>query len=105
VYAELTAWGKTDMFVTSGTTGFKSESKGMIAKVYVNLLEGKLIPACRQWVECRPMNGANQPWVFQHDNAPAHTAKTTASVAAWPIRFQSDELAADKPISVADRKH
>ena len=34
------------MFVTAGTTGFNSESKGVTAKVYVKLLEGKLIPAC-----------------------------------------------------------
>ena len=45
-YAAVTKWGKTDLFVTAGTTGFKSESKGVTAKVYVKLLEGKLIPAC-----------------------------------------------------------
>jgi hypothetical protein len=43
VYAAVTEWDKTNLFVIANTTGFKSESKGVTAKVYV-----KLIPACRQ---------------------------------------------------------
>jgi hypothetical protein len=93
VYAAITEWGKTNLFVSAGTTGLKSKSKGVTAKVYVKLLEEKLMPACRQLMECRPMPLRDQPWVFQQDNAPAHTAKTTQ---AW-LRSQSDITVTDWP--------
>jgi hypothetical protein len=86
VYAALTKWGKTNLFVTAGTAGFKSESKGVTAKVYVKLLEDKPIPARRQLMECRPMPLRDQRWVFQQDNTPTHTAKITQ---AW-LHIQSD---------------
>jgi hypothetical protein len=63
-------WGKTNVFVTAGITGFNSESKGVTAKVYVKLMEEKLIPACRQMMDCRPIPLQDQRWVFQQDNAP-----------------------------------
>jgi hypothetical protein len=41
------------LFVTTGTTGFKRESKGVNGKIFVKLLEEKLIIACRRLIECR----------------------------------------------------
>jgi hypothetical protein len=60
VYAAVTEWGKTNLFVTASTTEFISVSKGLIAMVYVKLLEEKLIPACRQLME-QPMPLRDQP--------------------------------------------
>jgi hypothetical protein len=63
VYAVVTEWGETTLFATAGTTGFTSETKGVNAKVYVKVLEEKLIPACRQTcgmythVVARPTSG------------------------------------------------
>jgi hypothetical protein len=74
VYAAVSKWGNANLFVAAGTTGCKSKSKGVTAKVYVKLLEEKLIPECPQLMECRPLPLRDQPWVFQQDNAPAHTA-------------------------------
>jgi hypothetical protein len=86
VYAVVTEWGETTLFATAGTTGFTSETKVVNAKVYVKLLEEKLIPACRQLVGCTTMLLRDQPRVFK-DNTPAHTARTTAQ--AW-LHSQSD---------------
>jgi hypothetical protein len=43
VHAAVADRGKTDLFVTAGTTGFKSESKRVNVKVYVKLLEEEVI--------------------------------------------------------------
>jgi hypothetical protein len=48
VYAAVAKWGKANVFASTGITAFKSESKGVTAKVYVNLLVEILIPAWRQ---------------------------------------------------------
>jgi hypothetical protein len=97
-YAAVTKWGKTDLFVTADTTGFKSESKGVTTKVYVKLVDEKLIPACKQLMECRLMPLRDQPWVFQQDNAPAHIAKATH---AW-LHSQSNFRVIDWPLTIPD---
>ena len=81
-YAAVSRWGKNELFPTVGTTGFKAPSKGVNAEVYKELLETKLIPACRQLMEKCPTSSTNgsSRWVFQQDNAKAHTSKL---VQAW----------------------
>jgi hypothetical protein len=64
VYAAISKWGKTDLFDIAGNTGIKSESKVVTAKVYVKLLEKKLIPACRQLMESTPVPLRDQSWVL-----------------------------------------
>ena len=90
VYGGVSKWGRTPLFATVGTTGFKSETKGVTGKVYLKLLEESLIPACK-----RLMAGKyGSEWIFQQDNARAHTAKVTTSwlgkqdfaVMQWPAR-------------------
>lgn len=78
-YAGVSKWGKTPLFVTNGTTGLKdSEGKvvkgGVTGAVYKQLLEDKLLPACRHL-----MNGhvqCGEKWVFQQDGAPAHKSRS-----------------------------
>ena len=92
-YAAVSRWGKTELFLTAGTTGFKCESKGVTAKLYTELLGQQLIPACRQLMQHRPVRQRNKPWIFQQDGAPAHKARSTQtwlkqqadfSVMEWP---------------------
>jgi hypothetical protein len=64
-YAAESDWGKTDLFVRAGTVGFKSEITEVTAKVYVKLLEEKLIPVYRQlMMECRPVPLRSHPWLY-----------------------------------------
>jgi hypothetical protein len=88
VCVALVEWGRIHIFVTTGNTGFKSESKGVTAMVYLKLTENKLIPACRHMMECRPVPLSDQPpSVFRQDNAPAHAAKTTQAWLQSPSDF------------------
>lgn len=88
-YAGVSKHGRTKLFVTVGTTGLKSESKGVNGSVYKQLLEEELIPACRGIVR----NHANG-WVFQQDNARAHTSRVVQqwlleqdfNVMKWPAK-------------------
>ena len=84
VYAAVSKHGKTSLFETVGTTGMQAESKGVNASVYLDLLQTKLIPACRQMMLphiAQTRSGRTQAkWVFQQDNAKPHTAK---KVARW----------------------
>ena len=90
VYGGVSKWGRTPLFTTVGTTGLKSDTKGVTAKVYTQLLEEKLIPACKKIMGAR----YGSQWIFQQDNAKAHTAKGTQawlasqsfSVMQWPAR-------------------
>lgn len=93
VYAAVSKWGKTALFVTAGTTGFQCATKGVTAALYTQLLEEQLIPACRQLMQHRPACQRSTPWVFQQDGAPAHKARSTQawlkqhadfSIMAWP---------------------
>ena len=68
--------GREVRSTTVGTTGLRSDTKGVTAKVYTQLLEDSLIPACRAIMGSR----YGSQWIFQHDNARAHTAKSTK---AW----------------------
>ena len=79
-YAAVTKWGKTQLFFTAGTTGMKFPSKGVNAKIYVELLDSKLIPAIKHLMANNMGVQRGRPWVLQQDNAPAHTAKVTK---AW----------------------
>jgi transposase-like protein len=90
VYGGVSKWGRTPLFATVGTTCFKSETKGVTGRVYQKLLEESLIPACK-----RVMAGKyGSEWIFQQDNARAHTAKVTMAwlgmqdfmVMQWPAR-------------------
>ena len=81
VYAGVSKYGKTPLFCTVGTTDLIAETRGVNASVYLKLLQEELIPACRKLME--PLGrrhttskSRSQPhWVFQQDNAKAHTAK------------------------------
>lgn len=87
VYAGVSKWGRTPLFVTVGTTGLKAPTKGVNGEVYKELLEGELIPACRELMAKRPGHQATRKnWWFQQDNARAHTSKIVKS---W-LRNQDD---------------
>ena len=78
VYAAVSKWGATPLFVTAGTTGHTVEVEGKKHKtvdgeVYRELLHAQLLPACRQLMNYRYGND----WVFQQDGASAHTATKT----------------------------
>ena len=93
VYAAASLWGRTSMFTTVGTTGLQSSTKGGTAEVYKQLLEDKLIPACRAVMK-RRRYGKNTPWIFQQDNAKPPKAKVVQDwlaeqdfeVMNWPSR-------------------
>ncbi len=76
VYAWIRIWGRTRLFVTVGTTGLKAPTKGVNGEVYNELLETKLMPACKEMmakINGRPATRKN--WIFQQDNARAHTSQ------------------------------
>jgi hypothetical protein len=62
-YAGATEWSNIGLLITTGATGFTSESNGVTAKVYGKLLEEKLIPAYRKLIEIRPAPLRDHPWV------------------------------------------
>ena len=68
-YAGVCRAGRTPLFETVGTTGLKAETKGVTGKVYKALLHDKLIPACKDIVT------SEISWIFQQDNAKAHTCR------------------------------
>lgn len=72
VYAAVSKWGVTPLFVTAGTTGAKYKG-GVTSEVYVDLLRDKLLPACKRLMQNRYGND----WIFQQDGASAHTAHRT----------------------------
>lgn len=78
-YAVVTKYGKSPLFFTVGTTGMNADSKGVNASVYLGLLKEKLIPAARELMRPRvphtTRSRTNAHWVWQQDNAKAHTAK------------------------------
>lgn len=82
VYAAVSKHGKTPLFETVGTTGLQAESKGVNAAVYLDLLQTKLIPTCRQMMlpHMTRSSRIRAKWVWQQDNAKPHTAK---KVARW----------------------
>lgn len=82
VYAGVCRFGRTPLFATVGSTGLKAETKGVTGKVYKALLQEKLIPACKDIVS------SQTTWIFQQDNAKAHTCK---EVQQW-LQEQDFEL-------------
>ena len=93
-YAGVSKWGRTKLLVTVGTTGFKAESKGVNGHVYKKLLQEQLIPACKDLMSKRGVSNATENWVFQQDNAKAHTSKVVKhwlgqqafTVMDWPSK-------------------
>jgi transposase len=93
-YAGVSKWGRTKLFVTVGTTGFKADSKGVNGLVYKQLLQEQLIPACKDLMSMRGVSHATENWVFQQDNAKAHTSKVVKhwlgqqafTVMDWPSK-------------------
>lgn len=79
VYAGVSKQGRTPLFVTAGSTDVRSKTKGVTKEVYQALLQDELIPACKQLMAKRRGNSARAKWVFQQDNARAHTSKLVKS--------------------------
>ena len=73
MYAGVSKYGRTPLFATVGSSHIKSDSRGVNADVYCELLDNKLLPACRALVA----KGRHSSWIFQQDNARAHSAKRT----------------------------
>lgn len=61
VYGGVSKWGRTPLFTTVGTTGLKCDTKGVTAKVYTQLLEDNLIPACKVIMGSR----YGSQWIFE----------------------------------------
>ncbi len=101
-YAVVTKYGKSPLFSTVGTTGMHSESKGVNATVYLDLLKEKLIPAARELMRPRIPHTSKARmgayWVWQQDNAKAHTAK---KVIRW-LSQQEDFKVLDWPAKSPD---
>jgi hypothetical protein len=75
VYAGISRWGRTRLFVTVSTTGLKAPTKGVNGEVYKELLKNKLIPTCKEMIAKRNGRQATRiNWIFQQDNARAHTS-------------------------------
>lgn len=79
-YAGVSKYGRTPLIVTVGTTGLKSATKGVTGEVYKQLLQEKLIPACRELMRKGGKGGSDRNWIFQQDNAKPHTSRV---VKAW----------------------
>ena len=83
VYAGVSCFGRTPLFVTVGTTGLKSidasgkKRKGVTGEVYRELLQQSFIPACQKIMQGTPYQDS---WIFQQDGATAHTAKETKTL-------------------------
>ena len=61
VYGGVSKWGRTPLFTMMvGTTGLKSDTYGITAKVYMQLLEDNLIPACKVILGSR----YGSQWIF-----------------------------------------
>ena len=100
VYAGVSKWGKTPLFITSGTTGLKDhEGKaikgGVNGEVYKKLLADKLLPACRDLMAGHVQCG--EKWVFQQDGAPAHTAGHVQTFLQQQQDFDLMEWPANSP--------
>ena len=101
-YAVVTKYGKSPLFATVGTTGMHADSKGVNATVYLDLLKEKLIPAARELMRPRMPHTSRARmgayWVWQQDNAKAHTAK---KVTRW-LSEQEDFKVLDWPAKSPD---
>jgi hypothetical protein len=76
VYAWISKLGRTRLFVTVGTTGLKAPTKGVNGEVDNELLETKLIPACKEMTaKINGRQATRKNWIFQQDNARAHTSQ------------------------------
>ena len=95
-YAGVSKWGRTKLIVTVGTTGLQASTKGVTGQVYKDLLEKELIPECKRLMERRPglPAASRKNWVFQQDNARAHTCKLVTrwlreqdfQIMKWPAK-------------------
>ena len=79
-----------------GTTGLKAPTKGVNGEVNKELLENKLIPACKEMMAKRNGRQATRKnWIFQQDNATAHTSQIVIKlpraqdfdVMEWPSKI------------------
>ena len=68
--------GQNPAFVTVGTTGLKAPTKGVNGEVNNELLETKLIPACKEMMaKINGRQATRKNWIFQQDNARAHISQ------------------------------
>ena len=69
-YAGVSWYGKTSLHFVTGTTGLKSETKGVAAQEYQRVISKTFVPE-----GMRLFDGT--PFTVWEDGAPAHTAKST----------------------------
>lgn len=68
--AKIMVWGAISVH---GTSRLHIVEGTMNQVKYIEVLKGRLLPQIREWY-------GEQPWIFQQDSAPCHTAK---SVKTW----------------------
>lgn len=96
-YAAVTKHGKSNLIKTSiKAPGVPTYAKAVNTDEYVRVLEHGLIPECRRLMALRPRLSQRRKWIFQQDNAPAHTDRKVSrwlqqhndgfKVLPWPSR-------------------
>lgn len=99
-YAAVTKHGRSKLILAAGTSikapGVPADAKAVNADEYVRVLEHGLIPECRRLMALRPRRSQRRKWIFQQDNAPAHTDRKVSrwlqqhndgfKVLPWPSR-------------------
>lgn len=75
VYGGISYQGKTELYATKGTTGYRSAftGKGVGAEEYCQLLQDHMLPKCNKIFSSQGIT----KWYWMQDGAKAHTAKRT----------------------------